>query len=1571
LSTQSNEPPILRRLTAVLLDTRRELIDLSRRNRLLHTPRTGKRPHCLEIIDTDPNELFVGLVRDGKQFGFGHLPEGELTPREPERAASSRIQRLQTNLVEESLNRRLLKFFREARTFEEEQGVNILFIVLGFLNWYEDPKSDEICSAPLVLVPVALERRQGRDMFVMRGRDDDMIVNVSLSEKLRGLGVILPDLPDNDEWLPTAYFDAVSAAVAAQTRWRVDRTAVGLGFFTFSKFLMWRDLDPAVWPDPNKLLGNELVAQLLGEGEPADPLPPLVDGDDPIDEHIDLAAAIHVLNADSSQAVCIEEARRGHNLVVQGPPGTGKSQTIANVIAAATCGGKSVLFVAEKAAALDVVYGRLKAVGLEPLCLELHSRKATKASVVASLEKSIRAGSATQIDGRVTTELRKARDLLNVWSRKLHQKIRKSGRTPYQVIGSILNLHPDQVRAFEHRLDIAADWDEEKLREVDRTVDRVVSAVRELGVVPLHHSWYGTYGKRLTPFDADRLRATLEGALKCAIELEALAVRSANVLEIDGECSCAALANRATALHILANAPPNHCEVLASPRWHSDRIRIAKLIECGKLWSSCNAEIGSQVTSAAWDYNLELARQVIAAHGGSLFRFAIGRYRRAIADLRAICQPPPPRTLSDRLRLLEKVISAQIARREIQAEQDLGNEMLGPLWLSESTSWDEVEKLFAWAGEAEQRAPQFRLRELAASADRILCAAVATKLDTALTAFRAALFKVTEIIQIDPNAVFSATSVDDVPLRSLVHTIEKWVTAVPAFNDWVAAEEGFANLSNLGMAFISDGLKCGDIGPSETKPMVQLLIAEALWRAALADDPALDEIDGRRRSETVYDFRALDRRRIELARLEVLARYFERKPSGAAGEMAIVRAEIGKKRRHLPVRKLMETAGFAIQRLKPIFLMSPLSVAQFLPPGRFAFDLVVIDEASQVPPEEALGAIARARQMVVVGDDKQLPPTNFFRMLSDNDDEDAEATPVLPGRPRNFESILTLARARGTAERMLRWHYRSKHPSLIAISNHSCYAGALLLPPSPLIKSDQFGLSVVKTPPGHYERGGSGRNPVEAERIVAAIEQHIVKHPERSLGVACFSVAQRDAIEDAIQARGLLGAAEQFSPNGERLFVKNLEAVQGDERDVIFISIGYGTDAQGRMTAGFGPLSTEGGERRLNVLISRARLQCVVFSSISAGDIPVDVKARGAKMLREFLHFAETGHIAAGEMRAAEFDSPFEEAVAKRIGSAGYNFVPQVGVAGFRVDLGILHPKQRGRFVLGVECDGATYHSGRSARDRDRLRQEVLESLGWRLYRIWSTDWFRNPTRETEKLLSAIEHACEAGVSDNAPRQDIEPAIQNTDQIKAGAVDAEPKRESSIDVPAATPYRECDLRVPRGADLFSYNRDALSELAVSVVRAEGPIHVEEVARRIRGAFGLERTGRRILSRVDTALKRAARRGVLERVGEFWVVNGARPNAPRSRRDVSSPLRRPDRIAPMEYRLAIKTVLQSCVAATRSELVVGVARLLGFDRTGNGIDQAISNEIESMVEGGVLNDTGGRMTLPPGTQRDRS
>jgi very-short-patch-repair endonuclease len=402
---------------------------------------------------------------------------------------------------------------------------------------------------------------------------------------------------------------------------------------------------------------------------------------------------------------------------------------------------------------------------------------------------------------------------------------------------------------------------------------------------------------------------------------------------------------------------------------------------------------------------------------------------------------------------------------------------------------------------------------------------------------------------------------------------------------------------------------------------------------------------------------------------------------------------------------------------------------------------------------------------------------------------------------------------------------------------------------------------------------------------------------------------------------------------------------------VIFISVGYGVAPnQSRPFLNFGPVSREGGERRLNVLASRAREKCVVFSSITAADIPADSEMRGTRMLRALLNFAETGKLGAGTLNGGGFDSPFEEAVARLIREAGFHAYSQVGVSNFRIDLGIVDPASPGEYILGVECDGATYHSARSARDRDRLRQEVLEGLGWRLHRIWSTDWFRNPQREFDKLLTAIK------VAKDRPSGSKVETIQENELSEPigftnGSETAIPEVEA-LDEPyglSGVQYKQCVLTdVPYRRDILDLSVSEVSRMALIVVEEEGPVHTEEVARRIREAFGLQKTGKRILGHVQAGLSYLSRTGCIVREEEFWSPAGRGPQAVRSRRNTALPLRRAAMIAPAEYQLAISTIISDAVSISREDLIIQTARLFGFDRTGADLKEAIDRESMALV-----------------------
>lgn len=461
-------------------------------------------------------------------------------------------------------------------------------------------------------------------------------------------------------------------------------------------------------------------------------------------------------------------------------------------------------------------------------------------------------------------------------------------------------------------------------------------------------------------------------------------------------------------------------------------------------------------------------------------------------------------------------------------------------------------------------------------------------------------------------------------------------------------------------------------------------------------------------------------------------------PVSGFTELGLINHELSKSRRHVPIRKLIDRAGNALQALKPCFMMSPMSVAQFLAPGTLTFDLVVMDEASQIRPEEALGAIARAKQLVVVGDPNQLPPTTFFDRIGGSDDDEEEST------LDDTESILDICSRVFRPMRRLRWHYRSEHESLIAFSNHEFYDDDLVVFPSAHGNQNNLGVKY------HYIEGATysrGKNLVEAERIAQAIVDHAQSTPALTLGVGTFNISQRDLIEDCLASllkENALAAScvEGMEEGDEPLFIKNLENLQGDERDVIFISCTYGPDKNtNRVFQRFGPINLQHGWRRLNVLITRAKKRVEVFSSMRGSDVILTEKSsRGVSALKAYLEYAESGrHPDFGKITGREPDSDFEIAVANVLKQFGYKVQPQVGVAGFFVDIGVLHPNRDGEYILGIECDGATYHSARSVRDRDRLREEVLKRRGWQIYRIWSTDWFKNRETEIARLRKTLQ----------------------------------------------------------------------------------------------------------------------------------------------------------------------------------------------------------------------------------------
>ncbi|WP_232343553.1 DUF3320 domain-containing protein [Novosphingopyxis sp. YJ-S2-01] len=636
--------------------------------------------------------------------------------------------------------------------------------------------------------------------------------------------------------------------------------------------------------------------------------------------------------------------------------------------------------------------------------------------------------------------------------------------------------------------------------------------------------------------------------------------------------------------------------------------------------------------------------------------------------------------------------------------------------------------------------------------------------------------------------------------------------------------------------------------------------------------------------------------------------------------------------------------------------MSPISVAQYLTPGTFAFDLLLIDEASQVRPEDALGAIARARQIVVVGDQKQLPPTSFFDRLTsdgqsdqDKDGGDSEED-ILGGAAQlaELESILTLCEARGLGGRMLEWHYRSRDPSLIRVSNREFYADRLILPPSPLEKDPTYGLVFTKVE-GAYDKGGRRDNRLEGEALVRAVADHARNMPDQTLGIVTFSMAQKNTITELLElARRNDPVLDDFLREGDRedVFVKNIENVQGDERDVIFISVGYGpTEPRGRMIgASFGPVNGEGGERRLNVLFTRARLRCEIFASFDPEDLDVSRASReGPRVLKRFLEFAKNRQLVEHIPTGAGAETPFEEDVAEIVRSYGFLADPQVGSAGFCIDIGVRHPDRPGTYLLAIECDGATYHSALWARERDRLRQGVLEHLGWRFYRIWSTDWFYNREKEIERLRLALEEAREEDRLGLLPD-----TVSPTQKMTQEEATREPEPVPEIEDRKMPAYDRANFPIHSRREPHEAPPAQLRDLLQRIVEHEGPITADEAARRVSACYGRERAGRRILAVTQTALNSLVSSRAVYLDDDFYLTLSQLEAPPvRDRSGETGATLKASSIAVLEIGAALKIAIADNAGAEAEDLIRATARLLGYKRVGSELHDRIAMAVKSL------------------------
>lgn len=1542
-----------------------KLIDLSKRNRLLSFRPT--KVTTIKIVDELPSEVLIllALEKEGMEFlpietenddlfkessankseagiesvaEFRKYKKGELEEKHKDKY-------LQTNLTKEHLAKNLFRIYSKANSVMEEQGYNVLFLALGCLEWYESEDSDIKLQMPIILVPVELSRTSIRGKFKLKYIEEEpLIINPALILKLQNdFSITLQPINDEAEHInPQQIFTELQEAVKCHKRWRVTND-IYLSLFSFAKFIMYKDIGK-YW---SVLLNNPIIRLICGQSPEERISLGLSLEENDLDKMLSPSKVYQILDADSSQQQAILAIKEGKNLVIEGPPGTGKSQTIANITAEFLAEGKKVLFVSQKMAALEVVKNRLDHNKLGDFCLELHSRKTNKNEVIKELVRVLEMQKKQDHShDQEMVKLEAIKNELNEYVKAIHMPFGNLEMTPFQAFGIISKNSETKDIGFVFKDSKA--WNRKKYNTCCDLLDSLNYNLKKVQD-PLKHPWHASKLAELHYEERIKLIELIDSMIENHINITNLVDRLAANTFFKNPSSISEIEILLDANKFLQDTPIVTKDILMNKRWNSLSTDIDNIIKNIKSFSELRVELESKYKFSSFiqaDLDLDAIIARYNRYSKNILLYLTAEFWKDRATIKKYIldkkyRPDVKAVIGD----VEKIKLSKLTAQKIKENDSFGTELFSELWKSTDTDWKLIDDFAKWM----IKFRQYVMKKYFVSSifeelqknriDKAISDSFSSNLLVAIDKFKKEMQQFLELAKIDEFKFLGAVT-NEVPLNDIIEDIANLKNNIDTLEDWARYQDSLKDCESAGLEeFINKTLSLKVL----YKNIVNTFKCQFLrsWLdAAFSERMSLRRFRGEDHEKLIQKFCELDQKQIELAKIRIqhiLSGKFDTTYSPAKGsELGILLREARKTRAHIPIRKLFERAPNIVINLKPCLMMSPLTVAQFLNPELIKFDIVIFDEASQIPPEDAIGAIIRGAQVVIAGDSKQLPPTSFFQseVITPEDEDDADET-----MPEDLDSILDECAVSRIPKTMLRWHYRSKHESLIAFSNKHFYNNHLFTFPCANEECTDLGIKFNYLPNTSYDRGGTGTNIEEARKLACAIFKHFKENPTLSLGIGTFSIRQKYAVEDVVeemlrQDNSLETFFSKDKP--EHFFVKNLESIQGDERDVIFISVGYGKNASGRLPMNFGPINQSGGARRLNVLITRARKRLEIFSSIRGDDFDLSrTDSDGVHLLKHYLDFAEKGKRALlQETDAGDIlESPFEESVYDLLTNKGYKVKKQVGCSGYRIDLAIVDDANPGKCIIGIECDGAHYHSSATARDRDRLRQQVLEDLSWNIYRIWSTDWFKNQRREFEKLVDAIEKAKRGEFLKKKLK------IEENFEVK---YKNNTLRQNKIEI---APYSITPIRKKSYPDNF-YNGDIskICSILKEVVDCESPIHKEEAERRTVQYWGIGAVGSRVRAILEETALISIKEKMIKKKGNFyWAMD---MNTPIIRnRDAADVSKKIEYVAPEEIREAAMFILKKEYGVPRDSLIEQVASLFGIQRVTEDIGNYIWDAIK--------------------------
>ena len=1543
----------------------RKLLDFSLRNNLINI-RLGRRvipfisfaiDHLEDHLQAGENyQILASPTKSKIEPGETGLYDSSLWKESLEELVISELKnkKIRSYLTESELQNSLKFVYRTSRTAIEENGANSLFLVLGVLKWYESTKSVKPRFAPILLLPVDIIRRGGTSGYIIRTRDEEIILNITLVELLKQqFGVNLSGLnplPKDDSGVDLKkIFAAIRTCIRNMKGWDVVEESM-LGLFSFNKFVMWNDIHS----NADKLKENPIIASLMENRIQWQDTTPEVDARE-IDKNCKPINFSIPVDVDSSQLEAVIESGEGKSFILHGPPGTGKSQTITNMIANALYKGKRVLFVAEKMAALSVVQNRLTRIGLSPFCLELHSNKVTKSHFLAQLQKAIEAihiQSPAEFESTSTQLFERRRKLID-YMEALHHP-HASGFSLYDCITNYLSIQGDEL-SIDFSLLNGITKDKltafcEKIQELD-TVFLITGHPQEH---PL---------KGLEPYNTSLENCQkLQDGFRHLIDLFNLIT-----------------ANRKSLSNNLGISIPDSWEginwmskisdlLLSIPYLNKSLLEIsgnANLIEewkdiilSGRERDRMQTELGKNYAPQILQENVFILQQEWKAIEKKWFLPKFFAKRSYLKKLRLYNTSLQAAQIPG---LLERLDAYQKNNKIVQEQSSELSSFFGFFGKKNKERWDDIASILESLPMIYSTLMDFAeiIQQPFTEVLNQFASKVSIDWNTLQQsnedAFRQSINTINEL-----NAVLNGLKDlcymqmpdNDLEMKLPV-LLNTWLAHFNLIKDWgqwcIRKKELESQHLSEVINYITDKHKTG----LEAADAYMKGVYHQLAIKTVDADETLRLFNGLLFEEMINKYKLLTTVFQELSKKELYCRLAAKIPSltmeaASSSEIGILKRNISNGGRGTSIRRIIDQIPTLLPKLCPCMLMSPISVAQYIDLDAEKFDLVIFDEASQMPTSEAVGAIARGKALVVVGDPKQMPPTSFFSS-SQVDEEEAEFD--------DMESILDDCISLSIPSRYLTWHYRSKHESLIAFSNSQYYNGKLYTFPSVDDRVSKVRLVQVN---GSYDKGRTRSNHAEAEAIVKEI-LHRLQTPElseRSIGVVSFSQVQQNLIEDMLieELNKYPELEEKAFQSNEPIFIKNLENVQGDERDIILFSIGYGPDKNGNVSMNFGPLNNQGGERRLNVAVSRARYEMIIFSTLRSEQIDLKrTKSRGVEGLKKFLEFAERGTspIPAVQLQNQK-QSDLITLIAQELTQRGYKVDTLVGRSNFKVDLAIVNPEQPDTYILGILCDGKNYYETKTTRDREIVQPNVLQMLHWNVMRVWSVDWFEHKENVVERIIKKLEDVKKVKVEEQSPLP-IQPAVLKTFSIEnepvVELVNSREKEYVFADLP--------EISYSTDIDKVMTSSYQVKRQLEQIVRIEQPITNTLLYKRILRIWKLTRVTTRLQGFIDDLLKDVYKDPLSGNSIIYWESEEKAKNADfyriNSKRDILD-------IPVLEVMNAARYAIEQQISMPIEDLKRLTSQLLGFSRKGANLDMVTEQAIQILINRGIFKCTDGMVSM---------